>query len=456
MEPPERYEMLTGNFDMLRSENQELQKRLTYMHEAQARQDLKTQQAVEELVDNKSLLESMRTENANLKAEKSLWKSIEHRLSQDNESLMNERARLNGLISNLQSIQSEHERNDSETRRRLVSQAEKLENELDATKRRLDGEIEQTKKNLLLKEIDQKESRRRYDELNTSYTATKQELVAAQTSRDHLQSRVNELILDLKVVEEKLAVYRDKPAAPVVEEEDDEGSSAVEELKIEAADLRGQIEIRNRNLDDLKEQISHFRDIAQATEEQLGELHASHDEYKDSMEGEISKREVCCSISYALIKPRGLLVNVCFRKQSATFSSVLRTSLTSSPLSTKNSPKSENPSSRSSSNSRVRRLSLIPNFPRSRRTSTRLKLPLSITRKIFVVKPASPKRHNKTMSVNLSNMPMLLGPFSNFAPNTPTLKTTYTRSRLRPKPPRRPSASIIVPGKPNARITRRN
>ena len=294
---------------MLRSENQELQKRLTYMHEAQARQDLKTQQAVEELVDNKSLLESMRTENANLKAEKSLWKSIEHRLSQDNESLTNERARLNGLISNLQSIQSEHERNDSETRRRLVSQAEKLENELDATKRRLDGEIEQTKKNLLLKEIDQKESRRRYDELNTSYTATKQELVAAQTSRDHLQSRVNELILDLKVVEEKLAVYRDKPAAPVIEEEDNEGPSAVEELKIEAADLRGQIEIKNRNLDDLKEQINHFRDIAQATEEQLGELHASHDEYKDSMEEEISKREVCCSISYAPIKPRGLLIN---------------------------------------------------------------------------------------------------------------------------------------------------
>ena len=99
---------------MLKSENQELQKRLTYMHETQAKQDLKTQQAVEELVDNNSLLESMRTETANLKAEKSLWKSIEQRLSQDNESLTQERGRLNGLIANLQSILSEHERNDSE------------------------------------------------------------------------------------------------------------------------------------------------------------------------------------------------------------------------------------------------------------------------------------------------------------------------------------------------------
>jgi nucleoprotein TPR len=288
----ERYEMLNGNFNMLKNENQELQKRLTYMHEAQAKQDLKTQQAVEELVDNKSLLDSMRTENANLKAEKSLWKNIEERLSQDNESLTQERARLNSLISNLQSIQSEHERNDSETRRRLVSQSEKLENELRATKRRLDEEIEQTKKNLIRKEMDQRESQRRYDELNSNYAAAKEELVAAKTSRDHLQTRVNELTLDLKVVEEKLAVYRDKPSASVVEEEDEGSLSAVEELKIEATDLRKELEIKTCELEDVKEQVEQFKSISMANEEQLEELQAAHDQYKESMDEEAAQREV--------------------------------------------------------------------------------------------------------------------------------------------------------------------
>jgi nucleoprotein TPR len=283
--------MLNGNFDMVKAENQELQKRLTTMHEAQAKQDLKTQQAAEELVDSKSLLESMRSEAANLKAEKSLWKTIEHRLMQDNESLSEERARLNGLIANLQSIQSEHERTDSEARRRLVSQGERLETELQATKRRLNEEIEQNKKIHFRKEIDQKESQRRYEELNAACAIVKEELVAAKTSRDHLQSRVNELTLDIKVAEEKLAVYQHKPSAPPPAEDDD-SALVEEELRLEVAELKNQREILNGDLENLKEQVERFKSISLANEEQLEELQMTHDQFKENIEQELGQREV--------------------------------------------------------------------------------------------------------------------------------------------------------------------
>jgi len=281
--------MLNGNFNMMKTENQELQKRLTQMHEAQSKQDLKTQQTLEEIVEKNSFLEGFRNENSNLKAEKGLWKTIEQRLQQENESLAQERARLNGLITNLQSIQSEHERNDSEARRRLVSQTERLETELTATKRRLSEEIEQTRKNLIRKEKEQGETQRRYDELNANYAIAKEELVGAKTSRDHLQARANELTLDLKIAEEKLGVYQDKPSAPETTEDDND--SVVEELRLEVADLHKQLELKSRELEDMTEQVEQFKSISLANEEQLEELQNTYDQYKESMDLGIDNRE---------------------------------------------------------------------------------------------------------------------------------------------------------------------
>ena len=70
----ERYKILQGNMEMVKQEAEELKKRIQRMQEQQARQDVKVQQAVEELVDVRGFVESLRTENANLKAEKTLFK----------------------------------------------------------------------------------------------------------------------------------------------------------------------------------------------------------------------------------------------------------------------------------------------------------------------------------------------------------------------------------------------
>jgi nucleoprotein TPR len=84
----ERYKILQGNMEMVKQESDELRKRIQRMQEQQARQDLKVQQAAEELVDVRGFVESLRTENTNLKAEKTLlkvfamknlWLIIEHR-----------------------------------------------------------------------------------------------------------------------------------------------------------------------------------------------------------------------------------------------------------------------------------------------------------------------------------------------------------------------------------------
>jgi len=72
----ERYKILQGNMEMIKQESEELRKRTQKMQEQQARQDVKVQQAAEELVDVRGFVESLRTENANLKAEKTLFKVL--------------------------------------------------------------------------------------------------------------------------------------------------------------------------------------------------------------------------------------------------------------------------------------------------------------------------------------------------------------------------------------------
>lgn len=287
--------MLKGNFDMLRSENGELQKRIASLHETQAKQDLTTQKFLADLVDSQSVLESMRNENANLKAEKGLWKNIEHRLAQENESLTQERVRLNGLVANLQVIQSERERDESETRRRLNSLNEKLEAEIQQAKRRLNEEIEEAKKIVIRKEAGAKEAQLKIDALNDTLSSTRESLIAAQTSQSHLQSRVDELVIQLKSAEEKLMIYQSKPhsaPAPAGADEDEDSVSREQELQVGVAELTKDLDLAKGELEGLKTQIENYKSIAQSSEEELQNMNETHDAYKESMEQQATEHEV--------------------------------------------------------------------------------------------------------------------------------------------------------------------
>lgn len=294
----QRFEMLNDNFKMLQSENQQLQKRISSMHEIQAKQDLRSQQVSEELVDARSLVESMRNETANLKAEKELWKKIEERLAGDNENLTMERARLNGHISSLQALQSERDRAEEETRRRLQTQIEKLEHEMLTVKRKLNEEIDEAKRAASKKEYDQREAQKRVDELTQTLSKAREEFVEARTQRDALQSRVNELQVELKAAEEKLAVLQPKPHSQDVNmdnddnEEDEEGGlSKEQDLQMQVADLTRELEHTKQELQNAKEEIEQYKNIAQTAEEELESMNNTHDQYRESMDAELKEHE---------------------------------------------------------------------------------------------------------------------------------------------------------------------
>ncbi|KAI9846233.1 MAG: hypothetical protein M1837_004222 [Sclerophora amabilis] len=297
----ERLEMLQSNYGMLKSENSELQKRSHSLAETAARQDLRTQQVAEELVEAKSVVDGMRSEIANLKAEKDFWKKVEKRLSEDNEHLMNERSRLNSLITSVQNLQNERELSDSETRRKLQAQVEAFESELQATKRKLNDEVEDSKKAALRREYEHEQSQKRVEDLVSGLGSVREELVAARTTRDHLQVRVDELSIELKSAEERVHVLQPRPTPrPNVtttesnqdEANDEDSISREQELAVEISELRRDLELARAEVENSKKDIEKYQEISQSSEEELQSMNDSHDQYREEMDRVLGEKDL--------------------------------------------------------------------------------------------------------------------------------------------------------------------
>ena len=283
----QRGEMLQGNFDMLRAENNELQKRVYSLMENSTKQEMKAQQIAEELVEAHGVLDSFRRETANLKAEKDLWKNVEKRLLDDNESLRNERSRLDKLNGSLQNMLNEREQADAEVRRRLQSNVESLESELQSTKRKLNDELEDSRKATLRREYEQEQSHKRIDDLVSSLGSVREELSAAKTSKDHLQARVDEMTVELRSAEERLQVLQSKPTATETSTSNESAQDSVtreQELAVEVSELKRDLELKSVELDRANEQVEDYKSIAQAAEERLQELTDTNDQYREETE----------------------------------------------------------------------------------------------------------------------------------------------------------------------------
>ena len=290
----QRNEMLLENFNSLKSENAQIQKQSYANMENATKQELKTQQIAEELVELKGLLDSTRRESANLKAERDLSKSVQERLVQDNESLRNERGRLDQLNATLQNILNEREQTDSETRRRLQSQTESLEAELQATKRKLDDEIGDGKKVTMRKDYELSHNQTRINDLLTSLGATREELAATKTARDHLQVRVDEMTVELRSAEERLAVLQSRPATVSSNDPQNADESALsreQELAVEVSELKRDLELKTTELDRADEQVETYKSISQSSEERLQELTETNDQYREETERALEEND---------------------------------------------------------------------------------------------------------------------------------------------------------------------
>ncbi|KAI1858196.1 hypothetical protein JX265_010864 [Neoarthrinium moseri] len=293
-----RFEMLESNFKAAKTEIEQLQNRIREQSDNLSKQDIRTQQAAEDLVEARSLAEGLRNENANLKAEKKLHMDVQARLSQDNESLLQEKSRLNGLLDTQQSLQNERDLSESETKRRLQGQIDTLEAELNSTKRQLTDQVEEGKKLQIRKEFDAQQSQKRIDELTANLSQIREDLVAARTSKDHLQKRVEELTIELRTAEERAERLQPRPtprpgsmAAGGAQSGAQDADERYQEVVHEMTDLKRDLELAKTHLENAKAQADQYKEISQSSEEALQGLQSAQDEYMQMMDSTLAEKE---------------------------------------------------------------------------------------------------------------------------------------------------------------------
>lgn len=292
----ERREMLQSNYIALQNENSELQKRTQILSETAAKQDIRVQQVAEELIEVKGLLDSMRNETANLKAEKKLWKDIQERMSKDNDSLIEEKNRLGNLLTAQQSLENERNITESEARRKAQAKIESLELELSTVQKKVSQTSDDIQHLQQRKEYEAKESQKRIDDLMTSLSQLREEHVSAKTTRDHLQARVDELTVELRSAEERAGRLQPRPTPRLGLMTDNnlrqqELEAEVQDLNNDISDLKRDLDMANTQLENAKAQTEQYKELSQGNEEALEDLRASQDQYRQEIEALIQEKD---------------------------------------------------------------------------------------------------------------------------------------------------------------------
>ncbi|KAH9977476.1 hypothetical protein BJV74DRAFT_946992 [Russula compacta] len=226
-------------------------------------------------------MDQLRNECANLLDEKKIWESIEIRLVEENKTLAMERSHLSDLMANVQKMHNDIERSSENDRRRLESQIQLLENQSQDLRHQLNDERQNVRRMTLQREVEVKELRNTIDAQTRDIQDARTSLVKAETSKTHLEQRVEDLSRQLQGDAERLAVYERRTSINgATHHINAEGGSREQQLEAEVADLRASLKVAEVDLSAAR--------ISQASEEALASLNATHDEYKSTTEAQLT------------------------------------------------------------------------------------------------------------------------------------------------------------------------
>ncbi|KAG2144206.1 hypothetical protein DEU56DRAFT_790720 [Suillus clintonianus] len=304
----------TRDIDNLTKRNQQL-------YDQYIRIDVECNRAQHELSEANSRVEQLRNDNANLRAEKKIWESVQVRLVQENKTLSVERSHLADLMANVQRMHGDLERSGENDRRRLENQIQTMDDQTKDMKAQLLQERDAVRHVTLQKDIDLKDLQTRLDKTTEQLSQARESLVGAETSKVHLQERVDQLTRQLQGNEEKLAVYERRPSvangvAPTAQDLPRE-----QQLEQEVAELRSALKVAQVDLAAARSHMQQFQEISQANETALSALNATHDEYKTETEAQISKNE----LEYKALQDKLRSVEDDLRQSAGKFSELQRT-----------------------------------------------------------------------------------------------------------------------------------
>ncbi|KAI0310134.1 TPR/MLP1/MLP2-like protein-domain-containing protein [Amylostereum chailletii] len=163
------------------------------------------------------------------------------------------------------------ERSGENDRRRLESQIQMLETQSQDLRKQLSEERDNVE----------------------TLSSTREALVKAETSQNHLEERVESLSRQLQGNEEKLAVYeRRGTTVGVTHTVGGDDMSKEQQFEAEVAELRSSLKVAQVDLSNARNNVQQFQEISQANEAALSTLNATYDDYKRTTEAQLSQLDV--------------------------------------------------------------------------------------------------------------------------------------------------------------------
>ncbi|XP_063796301.1 nucleoprotein TPR [Pseudophryne corroboree] len=268
-----RYEMLQDNVESYRREITSLQEKSQKLSATTQKQEQIINTMTQDLraANEKLAVAEVRAEN--LRREKELLKVTESRLSHERESLLSERRGQNLLLTNLQTIQVTLERSDTEIRQRYNNQVEKLEQELNQIKKKLEYEVEQ--KHLLNKNQDVQilDLKRQYESEVNLHSSTKE-----------LLKNSNKEIASLKQTLGNFEAQLARSSQTSSSKDADNNCEDIEELKNKLRQSEEQVNDLKERIKTSTSNVEQYKEVVLGLEESLNKEKQVTEEARKTIE----------------------------------------------------------------------------------------------------------------------------------------------------------------------------
>lgn len=277
----ERVNSLQSNIEFLKKENEQLKSMLDKSQSNLSKLEVNLQSSNNSIVANKSSMIELEIKVKSLTAEKDVWKSVEEQLRGDISRLYNEKAESNKMIVQLQTLDSERQAHFKETIQRYANTVESLQREIDALRGKLDKSNSEISNILHSKNVDSKVYQKRIDLLVEESSSLKSTLVAKEKV-------ISELETELAALKKRHATIDERKQTVLTSIANSSGNS--DDANVLTEELKHAIE----DLETATKDAAQYKELANATEQQLASLNETYQQYKNVAEEKINNLTENC------------------------------------------------------------------------------------------------------------------------------------------------------------------
>eukprot|EP00842_Homolaphlyctis_polyrhiza_P006575 jgi/Hompol1/6919/HPOL_000686-RA len=286
----ERNNFFSSKLAMQEHEASELRKRLQIMTEQSGRQDARTQELSNAMMEARIAADTLRSENQHLKVEREVWKASESRALKEVQDLMRERNSANERLNDIQLKFTERESAWNAEKLKLDERLEVLIRELQVVRKQHADAMDELRGSTLQHESVRKDLQLRCERLNIDLEKCRGELALAKSKEENLTAKSNDLATRLAIAEQRVAQFegRNKDGQLLAQQTDQQ---KIRELELELAQAKSQIEQLDSELKELGQQNATYRGISQVNEQRLAEMNDTYNVFKSEMEQNLALKQ---------------------------------------------------------------------------------------------------------------------------------------------------------------------